>query len=112
MNNLYEIFEQMQEVYKDFENAKKELKKGEKFIEFREDLQEVLCDILKGEKEHYFDYDIRTFYEEKVGIKVKENDTYYFSYGFIKSGRYMFKLNKTNLNKIEKYLQSGDVNYE
>ena len=112
MNNLYEIFEQMQEVYKDFENAKKELQKGEKFIEFRKDLQEVLCDILKGEKEHYLDNGIRTFYEEKVGIKVKENNTYYISYGFMRSGHYMFKLNKTNLNKIEKYLQSGDTNYE
>lgn len=105
MNNLYEIFEQMQEVYKDFENAKKELKKGEEFIKFREDLQEVLCDILKGEKEHYLDNDIRTFYKEKVGIEVKENNNYYYiPYNFMRSGRYMFKLNKTNLNKIEKYL--------
>ena len=111
MNNLYEIFEQMQEVYKDFENAKKELKKGEKFIEFREDLQEVLCDILKGKKEHYLRKDIAELYEKKLGIKCKEITRNYFP-SIFSFGDYMFKLNKTNLNKIEKYLQSGDVNYE
>lgn len=111
MNNLYEIFEQMQEVYKDFENAKKEIKKGEKFIEFREDLQEVLCDILKGKKEHYLRKDITELYEKKLGIKCKETKRIFYPSVFNYED-YMFKLNKTNLNKIEKYLQSGDVNYE
>lgn len=112
MKNLYEIYKEMQKLNNDRKEERKRIEEEENFLDFKEDLQEVLCDILKTKERHYVPEELCKFYEEEIGIKCKENKDFLPIHSAFAFGRfeYMFLLNKTNIKKIDKYLIDAEDN--
>lgn len=95
MNNLYEL-------YKISLATNNILKKEQLELDFKKDMQKLICNVIRGEEEHCFSSDLDNYYKNKVGIKTKKRD-------YIMSTSYYFTINKTNLNKIQKHLEKlGD----
>ena len=111
MNNLYKSYQEAKEINVALNEAKKILEKEKNMLEFHEDLRNVMADIVLGVEKHSISLEFVDLYKEEIGIKIisekiktSGNGISFYIPG-LEAKQYYFKLNKTNLNKIEKYLQ-------
>ena len=111
MNNLYEMFLEMQETYKAFEECENEIKKQQDLLKFYKDLQWVCAEMVLGVKEHLIPFGLEDYYKDYLGLgkelKSYKNVEVFNQRGFERLGTKGFMFNKTNLSKIEKFLKGG-----
>jgi len=109
MNNIYKTFQDVQELMKQIKIEKEELEEKEKDIEFRKDIQQFLADIIVGKDKHGFPFRLASRYK-KLGIATKQRHKDYSFISVSMFGEYndYFIINKTNISKIEKYLEGDD----
>lgn len=88
--DLLSIYEKNQEIKKQVEEIKE-----------KKELNELIGCILNGEET--FTTDIKELLE-KIGLKYKKNESYLCYSPFTKNGLYEIKLNKTNIKKIQEYI--------
>lgn len=85
----------------------KEIEELKEDAEMRTELNNLVAEIIKGEKEYFTDSEKLI---KELGIKTKKEE--YHKYGMwcgIYSG-YKIKLNKTNIEKVNNYINKGEKN--
>lgn len=94
--NLLDIFEENQK-------RMEEEKQQDEERAFNKEIREIKSEIILGKKEHQSDSKELL---DKLGIKYKKykNLYYYCGTSSIKKYDYYFEYNKTNVKKIQKYL--------
>lgn len=97
--NLLEIFE-------DNERVKKAEEKLDAKREEHHELKEIISEIIRGDETHYTDNEDLL---KKIGIKYKKSECSYMPLPFRHfeyERRIYFEYNKTNVKKIQKYLEN------
>ena len=88
--DLLSIYEKNQEIQKQVEEIKE-----------KKELNELIGYILNGKET--FSTDIKELLE-KIGLKYKKRENYLCYTPFTRNGLYEIKLNKTNIKKIQEYI--------
>lgn len=94
-------------IYEDVKKQKEKEEKTIKNIEVEKEIRKLIASIIKGE-ELFFTNSKELC--ENLKIKYDNSDTY-TNFGSLGFGlyHYRFKLNKTNITKIQKYIEEKEV---
>lgn len=92
--NLLEIFEENNK-------RKEEEERQDKERAFGEEIREIKSEIILGKKEHHSN---NKELLEKLKIKFKHHENLYYYYYKVERYDYYFEYNKTNVKKIQEYL--------
>ena len=81
----------------------KKTKELEEKVEFKRELNDLICYIVRDTLEYYTDN-----YEfiKELGVKYKENKQNYFN--CFSNSKYTIKLTKENIKKIQKYINKEE----
>lgn len=91
-------------IYEDNKKQKEELENQEEEIKFKRTLQSVLASIVAGNETYKTEY---KEFIDKLNIKYKKITTQCWGGENLK---YEFNLNKTNIQKIQKYIDKENAN--
>ena len=81
----------------------KKIKELEEKAKFKRELNDLICYILRDNKEYYTDSDELI---KELGVKYKENKQNHFS--CFPSSMYTIKLTKENIKKIQDYINKEE----
>jgi hypothetical protein len=94
-------------IYEDVKKQKEKEEKTVKEIEVEKELRKLIASIIRGE-EHFFTNSKKLCEDLKVKYDNRDTFTDFGSLGF-GLYHYRFKLNKTNITKIQKYIEEKEV---
>lgn len=85
----------------------KEIEELKEDAEMRTELNNLVAAIIKGEKEYFTDSEKLI---KELEIKTKKEEYHKYSMLISTYSGYKIKLNKTNIEKINNYINKGDKN--
>ncbi len=90
-----------------FVEGNKKTKDLQDEVDFKKELNKLIANIITGEKEFFTNSDMLI---EKLNIKCKKNifDVSRSFFEFYPLKKYTFKLNKTNIKKIQSYIDKEE----
>lgn len=81
----------------------KKTKELEEKVRFKRELNDLICYILKDNKEYYTDNDELI---KELGVKYKQNRQNFFDY--FSNSKYTIKLTQENIKKIQNYFNKEE----
>ena len=81
----------------------KKTRELEEKVRFKRELNDLICSILRDNKEYYTDSDELI---KELGVKYKENKQNYFN--IFSNREYTIKLTKENIKKIQDYINKEE----
>ena len=98
------------EIYEENKKRKEEEKRQDEERAFNEEIREIECEIILGKEKHYSNNEkvLKT-----IDIKYKKNSNFVYYPIFaiedrIKLRKYYFEYNKTNIKKIQNYIDNKE----